>query len=66
MAHRGNYSPGGGSTAIRVGKYTPTSYYSGKVRTEKYKHPPLVSVRLAGGHSAKVPKSPRTGSGGKY
>jgi hypothetical protein len=60
---KGSYgSHGGGNRATRVGKYTAPSYYSGRVRTESYRHPTLHTVRLAGGHSARVVKCRGGGS----
>lgn len=53
---------GGKNTTVSPpGKYTPSTYYSGKSRTESYRHPPMHRVKQPGGKSATVVKSPRRG-----
>lgn len=53
---RGNPAISRGSTAITVGKYTPTSYYSGSCSGKA--QTPCHRISLPGGKSARVPKSP--------
>ena len=61
LHNRGNPAISRSSTAITVGKYTPSSYYT-SARTESSRCPPLKSVRMPGGKSARVPKSPPRGT----
>ena len=53
----------GKTTVSPPGKTTPTTYYSGRPKTESYRTPPMVKVRQPGGKSARVVKSPPRGCG---
>lgn len=53
----------GKTTVSPPGKTTPSTYYSGKSRTESYRKPPMVTAKQPGGKSARVVKSPPRGCG---
>lgn len=50
------------TTVTRIGPYTKGSHFSG-AKTEHYRKPPMHTVKLHGGKSARVVKSPPRGCG---